>query len=250
MGTALCKGLLESLPELSVAITDRHAERLKQFSAIRTSTDPKEIVENADHVLIAVKPQSFDAICEELHDLLRGKLVISIMAGKTLKTLSEKTGSRRVVRTMPNLGAQVKKGMTAWIASSDVTASEKESVRMIFQAVGREIQMKDESDIERFSVIVGCGPAYFFRLCSVLAQEAQELGFSFAESKRMAEETLIASGRLLELGSKTSDEWVQAVASKGGVTEAALQYLAESDTDVVMKQAIQKSLLRSRELNS
>lgn len=249
MGAALCRGLIESFPKLSVSITDRHEDKLKEFSAIRTSTDLRAIVQDAEQVLIAVKPQSFDELCGELHDLLSEKLIISIMAGKTLKTLTEKTGSYRVVRSMPNLGAQVKRGLTAWIASSDVSSSEEENVRKIFQAVGREIQMKDEDDIERFSVIVGCGPAYFFRLCSVLAREAEQLGFSHEESMRMAVETFIGSAKLLELGTKTPDEWVKAVASKGGVTEAALRHLAESDTDAVMKQAIEKSLQRSRELN-
>lgn len=248
MGAALCKGLLKSLPQLSLAISDRHAEKLKQFSGVRTSLDPKEILGNADHVLIAVKPQSFDELCSELGDLLKNKLVISIMAGKTLKTLAEKTGSGRVVRSMPNLGAQVSYGMTAWIASPDVTSGEAESVRKIFQAVGKEIRMKKEEDIEHFSVIAGCGPAYFFRLCSVLAREAEALGFSEEESMRMAMETFIGSAKLLELGTRTPDEWVKAVASKGGVTEAALKHLAESDTDAVMKEAIEKSLQRSREL--
>lgn len=250
MGAALCSGLLESSSGLAVRLTDRHAEKLKTFSGIETSTDPKKIVSGADYVLLAVKPQSFDELCKDLDGLLRDKLVISIMAGKSLTTLAEKTGSERIVRSMPNLGAQVRKGITAWITSPAVTPDEEEDVASIFRAVGNEIRLYDDEGIDHFSVIAGCGPAYFFRLCGVLTKEAELLGFSKEEARRMAEETCIGSAELLRKGVKSPEEWVRAVASKGGVTEAALNHLAGSDSDAVMHEAIQKSLERSRELNA
>lgn len=249
MGAALCSGLLESSSGLIVSLTDRHTEKLKSFSGITTSTDPKKIVSEADYVLIAVKPQSFDELCKDLDGLLQGKLIISIMAGKSLATLAEKTGSDRIVRSMPNLGAQVRKGITAWVASSAITPDEEEDVARIFQAVGTEIRLYDDEGIDHFSVIAGCGPAYFFRLCGVLAEEAQRLGFSAVEAQRMAEETFIGSAELAAKGTRSPQDWVKAVASKGGVTEAALKHLAQSDCDAVMREAIEKSLERARELS-
>ena len=250
MGAAFCRGLTEALPNISVSITDHNAEKLKPFSDISTSTNPQEILGNADCVLLAVKPQSFDTLCEDLGDLLKDRLIISIMAGKTLETLREKTGSSRIVRSMPNLGAQVRQGITAWITSSAVTGAEEKSVRQMFQAVGTEIRMNDEAAIDSFTAIAGCGPAYFFRLCSVLAQEAEHLGFSKEDARRMAEQTFLGSAELLKQGAQTSEEWVKAVSSKGGLTEAALKHLAQSDIDAVMREAIGKSLERSKELSA
>lgn len=249
MGAALCRGLLEAFQDVTVSIADRNAEKLQSFSDIPTSTDAKEIVAKADAVLLAVKPQAFDALCDDLKGLLGDKLVLSIMAGKTLNTLMEKTGSKHIIRSMPNLGVQVRQGITAWIASSAVTPEQEKAVRRIFQAVGTEVRMKDEASIDAFTAIAGCGPAYFFRLCSVLVREAQRLGFSEEDARRMAEQTFIGSAELLKQGSKSAEEWVQAVASKGGLTEAALNHLASSDSDAVMGEAIDVSIKRSRELS-
>ena len=124
MGGALCQGLLKNLKDVTVSLADHHPENLKPFSGIKTSTKPQEILGDADAVLIAVKPQTFGALCAELHGALEGKLVISIMAGKTLATLMQETGSRRVIRSMPNLGVRVGRGLTAWVPSSDVTGEE------------------------------------------------------------------------------------------------------------------------------
>ncbi len=249
MGAALCKGLIEACPDLTVSIADRNEAKLAQFSSIRTSVHAKDIIKDAEWVMIAVKPQSFDEICGELDGLLSDKVILSIMAGKTLETLAAKTGSLKVIRSMPNLGARVGRGMTAWIASSQVTKDEAENARRIFRSVGKEMCVKNEEDIDRFSVIAGCGPAYFFRLYGSLAREAERLGFSTEEARQMAAETFIASAQLIEQEAKKPDEWVKAVASKGGVTEAALKHLAQSDIDTVMSQAIDASLKRSKELN-
>lgn len=249
MGSALCHGLRASLPDLTLVLADRHAENLKKFQGLKASIYPEDILHEADAVLIAVKPQSFDALTLELGDALRDKLVISILAGKTLKTLQEKTGSKRVVRSMPNLGVQVGRGMSAWIPTNAVTQAEEDFVRSLFLSVGKEMKVKNEVFIDSFTVIAGSGPAYFFQLCETLRCEAERLGFSTDTSRLMAEETFMGSAKLLQSGEKKSDEWVKEVASKGGVTEAALASLKENGFDGMYSKAIEKALKRSTELN-
>lgn len=245
MGSALARGLQSS--GMQIAIADKHEEHLKPFANLRTSTRASEIIADAGCVLIAVKPQSFHQLCEELSNSLKDTLVISIMTGKTLKTLSEKTRSTRVVRAMPNLGVGVKRGMTAWIASPETSTNDLETVRKIFQSVGKEIQVSDEKLLDSFTAIAGCGPAYFFRLCDALRERAEVWGFSPDDARVMVEETFLASAKLLETGEKRADEWADAVASKGGATEAALKHLNDSG---VLPEAFERARKRAGELNS
>lgn len=248
MGAALAHGLHAS-KNFTLLIADKHEENLKKFTGIQISTNPLELTGKADAVLIAVKPQSFDTLMEELGSALQAKLVISIMAGKTLSTLQEKTNSGKIVRSMPNIGAAVGQSMTAWIASRDIDSEEKKFVRSVFQSIGKEILAPSEEHIDRFSVICGCGPAYFFRLCELMQRKSERLGFSTEESRMMVEETFIASAKLLEQGERTTDEWVKAVASKGGMTEAALRSLDKDQCEEIFSRALDKALNRSKELN-
>ncbi len=248
MGAALCCELIEGCPDITLSISDKHPEHLEPFAGISATERTGDILADANAVLIAVKPQSFDALVEELPGALSGKLVISIMAGKTLASIEEKTGSKRVVRAMPNLGVKVGRGMTAWIASKNVTEEERTFVRQIFSAVGEEMEVKKESVIDGFTAIAGAGPAYFFHLCELLSTEAEKMGFSKEEARNMTTETLCASAELLETGEKDAAAWVAAVASKGGVTEAALKVLAEEGGDAAFTAAIEAAATRAREL--
>lgn len=249
MGAALCRGLMETMPDLRFVLSDRHEERLGQFPGIERTKNPADAVAGSDCVLIAVKPQSFAALCEELGESLSKALVLSIMAGKTITTIAQATGSQRIVRAMPNLGVKTGRGMTAWIASEKATKQDAAFAAQIFRSVGKEIRVADEAMIDRFTAIAGCGPAYFFRLCSALEEQAKAQGFSEEDARTLAEETFIGSALLLDTGGKTAAEWTAAVASKGGSTEAALRHFQEKGFDELFGGAIEEAHRRAKELN-
>lgn len=248
MGSALCCGLIEVCPDITLSIADKHPEHLEPFSGIAATVKTGDILADADAVLIAVKPQSFDGLIAELPGALEQKLVISIMAGKTLASIEAKTGSKRVVRAMPNLGVKVGRGMTAWIASNPVTEEERAFVRRIFSAVGEEMEASKEELLDSFTAIAGAGPAYFFHLCEILTAQAEKFGFSKEQAKHMAQESLLASAELLATGEKDAAAWVQAVTSKGGVTEEALRVLHSEGGDAAWVSAIEAAVARARGL--
>ncbi len=201
---------------------------------------------DADVVLFCVKPQDFAACVDGLSMNLSQRFVISIMAGVSLKTLTEKTGATAVVRSMPNLPTQVGKGFTAWIASDAVT--EKDFVKSIFAAVGEEMELRDETQLNAITALSGSGPGYFFYFCELLEEKAREWGFSEEESKKIVCATFVGSAKLLETSDKSAGEWKRTVASKGGTTEAALRHLEDGGFGAILKRAMEQAKKRSESL--
>lgn len=228
MGTAIYEALKD---ELEVTLYGRN-----------------EKIGAADVFLFAVKPQDFSDGVKDLE--LSNKLIISIMAGVQLQRLAELTGSQKIVRSMPNLPIQVKKGFTAWIANPEVTPTEKEFVKKIFKSLGFEMELKNEEQLDEITALSGSGPAYFFALCEMLEKKALEWGFPAEQASQIARSTLLGAAALLEENDKTSSEWREAVTSKGGTTEAALARLKEQHFDSIFLQALEVAKQRSKELNA
>ncbi len=241
MGSAFYKGLLKQFAAEDLYVCDNDRKKLDALNCSNVSTDVGEILANVDVAIFAIKPQSF----KEFEWSMEEKLVISIMAGISIDTLRDKTGAGKIVRSMPNLPVQVGHGLTGWIATEAVT--EKNLIKKIFGSLGEEIEVTDESMIDSITALSGSGPAYFFYLCETISKKAEALGFSSEEARKIAESTFVGSAFLLDANTKSAGEWREAVTSKGGTTEAALNHL-ESASDIIAE-AIEKAKNRSKELN-
>lgn len=176
-----------------------------------------EIHEEA--VLFAIKPQSFD----KWGTPLPSSLIISIMAGISLEKLQEKTGSKKVIRSMPNLALKVGQSVTGWCASLEVTDEEKAYARSLFSKFGYELELDHEEKLNALTAISGSGPGYFFHFCDEMIKKAEAFGFTPEEAKNMTEKTL--EGALALLKEEDASTLLSAVASKGGTTQAALDVL-------------------------
>lgn len=222
MGTALAAQLKK---KFSVQLIDRNT-KMKQ----------------CDIVILAVKPQDFD----EVKINLENELLISIMAGVSLKKLAEKTGAKKIVRSMPNLALRVGAGFTGWIGKN---VKEKKLVREIFSMFGEEIEVKKEDDLNAITALSGSGPAYFFYICELLAESAADFGFSQKDAEKIAASTLIGAAALSKNKNESFAELRKAVSSKGGTTEAALNDFAKNNFSKIFKGGVQKARARSKELN-
>ncbi|NOS67559.1 MAG: pyrroline-5-carboxylate reductase [Candidatus Peribacteraceae bacterium] len=248
MGAAFYAGL-HGKNRLRINLCDRNRDKLDPLDADHAFTDPAKAIAEADTVLLAVKPQAAKELLTSLSPALNDRLVISIMAGITLTSLQQMTRSQRVIRAMPNLGAQVKRGLTGWVASEKTETKDRAFAKELFYAVGEEIELQDEEQIDKITALSGSGPAYFFLLAELMTAKAIKEGFSPAEAALIAKETMIGSARLLESDSRTPEEWRLAVTSRGGITEAALRALKDGKIDDLFFGAIDRGIKRSQELN-
>lgn len=228
MGSAMLKALQTNFP---------NTEAYDKGTDLAAALNPAEIV------IIAVKPQDF----AELDLDLANKVVISIMAGVSIAKITTQLNTGKVVRSMPNLPLQIGEGMTAWLATEQV--SNKEIIKEIFQLFGQEIELASEEEIDKVTPLSGSGPAYFFYLCKLLEENALALGFNAEQAKKIAEQTFVGAAKVFEQSDKTATEWISAVASKKGVTQEVIDHFNAAEVPAITKNAIEKGIQRSKELN-
>jgi pyrroline-5-carboxylate reductase len=109
------------------------------------------VSERPDIVVLAVKPQSMDAVLPDLKRFAdEGSVFLSIAAGKTLKYFAAYLGpAAKVVRSMPNTPAAVRQGITVATTAKDVSAAEKKRCHDLLEAVGQVLWVDDEALMDR-----------------------------------------------------------------------------------------------------
>ena len=174
MATALISGLINSDQSASKIIASspeqEHLEKLSKDFGIKTTNNNLEVVDIADIVILAVKPNIVQAVIDEIKDVATDKdiLIISIAAGVKIEKIESQLGSpMRVIRAMPNTPASIMEGVTAICANSNAQSNDIENAKLLFECVGK-ITHINEKDIDIFTALIGSGPAYVFYLIESL----------------------------------------------------------------------------------
>lgn len=207
-------------------------------------------VATAKFVLLAIKPQSFDAIAPEVALCLPPDCtVISIMAGITVERLQETFEGRSIIRAMPNTPASIGKGITAFVSGKAISSNQKKHVVKLLSAVGEAVELENEAMIDMVTAVSGSGPAYFFHMVEALAGAGEAIGLSEDHARKLAAQTLIGAGALVEQSGESATELRRAVTSPGGTTQAALDVLMrENGLPRVLREAVSAAYRRSQEL--
>ena len=210
--------------------------------------NPKD-VGRIETLVIAVKPQSFREAGAALKaHIAPSTLVVSIMAGTTIKLLQEVCGGA-VVRAMPNTPASIGRGITVAVAAQDVSAAQRATAGALLRATGAVEWIDDESLMDAVTAVSGSGPAYVFLLAEELARAGVAAGLPEALATTLARETVAGSGELLHRSDLASGTLRQNVTSPGGTTAAALEVLMGKDgLQQLMIRAIAAATARSKEL--
>jgi len=207
-------------------------------------------IAKAECVLLAIKPQSFDAVAPEVAIYLpHNCVVISVMAGITLQRLQETFPEQIIVRAMPNTPASIGKGVTAYIAGKGLGTRQKKRVSKLLGSVGTVMELENESMIDMVTAVSGSGPAYFFHMVEALSGAAQKIGLPPDQADMLARQTLIGAGSLLADGGQSATDLRRAVTSPNGTTQAALDVLMrENGLPPLMREAVKAAYRRSQEL--
>ena len=234
-------------------IFDRNTERgrvLAERSLVVAET-LDELMEKSDILILAVKPQSAQELFGQMREKIKpSHLVVSIMAGISIGTISRGLGTKRVIRSMPNTPAQIGRGMTVWMADQSVPDSDTEVARSLFSLLGRELEVDSEDKIDASTAVSGSGPAYLFLLAEALENAAHQLGFSNEEAGIIVRETLRGASELYAESEESPAILRSRVTSKGGTTEAAME-VAEPPTFIdLWQRAVVRAYARAKELSN
>lgn len=226
MGSALAGGWLKAGLSGQIDIVDPAPAAAVQAWIDAASVRHNPPAEAADVLVVAVKPQVFGALAQEISARVGPETqVLSIMAGVSMQTLERKLGTSKVARAMPNTPGLVGKGVTILCTKPDASDAFVVELKSLLQPLGQVEGPITEAQLPAATAISGCGPAYGFLLAEVMAAAGAAHGLDPELSMRLARKTVEGAGALMEDASEDAATLRKNVTSPNGVTQAALEVL-------------------------
>ncbi|WGM24154.1 pyrroline-5-carboxylate reductase [Acinetobacter pittii] len=251
MAQALIGGLISrGLPPTRITVSDpvEQIRQLLQEKEVHVTQDNVAAIKNADVVVLAVKPQVLATVLRPLKGLLSDKLVISIIAGAEIQTISNLIDSNRIVRVMPNTPALVQTGAHGIYANDVVGTSDRELTNQILAATGLTIWVNSEAQIDAVTAVSGSGPAYFFYLMESMIRAGKNLGLDEKVATALTLQTALGAAQMAITSSNTPSELRKNVTSPNGTTQAALEVFDRAQISQNIQSALAAAQKRSQEL--
>ncbi len=200
-------------------------------------------------ILLCVKPQRMSVALSDLAgSVTKEQLVISIVAGTTIGSISDALDNHLVVRAMPNTPSQIGKGMTVWTCSADVDPGHKQMVKILLSALGKELFVETENMIDMATSLSATGPTYTFLVMEAMTDAGVHLGFSREVSKELVLETMLGSVLFAMESHKHPAELRNMVTSPGGTSAEAIYQMEKGALRTVLSKAIYGAYRRAVEL--
>ena len=257
MAEAMIAGLLRGQqgqlvrPDQVVASHPRaeRREALEREYGIRTVAGNVEAVQDADVILLGIKPQMLEKVGREIGPhLRRGQLVLSVLAGATTTALTGFLGHDQVVRSMPNTPARLGRGMTVWYATPETTPEQRAQAAALLGALGVQLEVDDEKMVAMATAVSGTGPMYVFLFMEALIDAAVHLGFPRHIAHDLVIETVEGSTLFAKQSGMHPAELRNMVTSPGGTSAAALHELERGRLRTVLSEAVWAAFRRTVEL--
>ncbi len=262
MGRAIAERIKE---KYTVSVFDQDKLKTAALENITAVDDAGQLVKQSEVIILAVKPQDFEALLNQIRPFAQGKLVITIAAGITTKYIKSGLGEDTfVVRVMPNMPAQINRGMTVLFKDKTQAAKDQnlswQLAYDIFSNLGAVMTVDKEEMINAATAISGSGPAFFCQqvikekktasqvrdeFIANLADCAVNLGFDEQEAKVLSETTVDGTIAVLTERNLTCQDLIRMVASHGGTTEAGLAVL---NAGGLLKEATEQAFKRAGQL--
>ncbi|EOR09299.1 pyrroline-5-carboxylate reductase [Acinetobacter tandoii] len=251
MAQALIGGLIaRGMPTTRITVADpfENVRQLLQEKDVHVTDDNIAAIEKADIVVLAVKPQVLANVLKQLHGLLDGKLVISIVAGAEIATMATLSGTERIVRVMPNTPALVQTGAHGLYATDVVDAKDRELASQVLAATGLTIWVNSEAQIDAVTAVSGSGPAYFFYMMESMIRAGKNLGLDEKVATALTLQTALGAAQMAITSANSPAELRKNVTSPNGTTQAALEVFDRAQISQNIQSALAAAKKRSQEL--
>ena len=251
MAQALIGGLISrGLPATRITVSDpvEKVRALLMEKEINVTGDNCVAIQNADIVVLAVKPQVLAQVLQPLKGLVNDKLIISIVAGAEIATLSALLGTERIVRVMPNTPALVQTGAHGLYANAFVEKNDRELASQVLASTGLTIWVDSEIQIDAVTAVSGSGPAYFFYMMESMIRAGKNLGLDEKVATALTLQTALGAAQMAITSSNTPAELRKNVTSPNGTTQAALEVFDRAQISQNIQAALAAAQKRSQEL--
>lgn len=251
MAQALIGGLIaRGLPPTRITVSDpvEQVRELLKEKDVHVTEDNLAAIADADIVVFAVKPQVLAQVLRPLYGQFDDKLVISIVAGAEIATISELLRTERVVRVMPNTPALVQTGAHGLYATEQVNSTDRELASQVLAATGLTIWVNSEAQIDAVTAVSGSGPAYFFYLMESMIRAGKNLGLDEKVATALTLQTALGAAQMAITSSNTPAELRKNVTSPNGTTQAAIEVFDHAQISQNIQAALAAAKTRSQEL--
>lgn len=228
-------------------------DRLKDDFSVNITQDNGQAAQQADAIVLAVKPQLMKQMCAKLAEQtdLSDKLFISIAAGIPAQRLKQMLGGDySLVRTMPNTPSALGKGMTGLYADNSVSEQDRLFSEQLMRSIGDIAWVNEESGIDGVIAAAGSSPAYFFLFLEAMQSKTEALGFDKQTARTLVQQAMLGAAEMvchnpdLELSELRAQ-----VTSKGGTTAKAIEYFQQQGLEQTIANAMQAAVDRASEMS-
>jgi pyrroline-5-carboxylate reductase len=256
MGGAIVKGLTGSsvLPAEKIYIFDVNEESMAKLAAetgVNAAKSCAEAVRKSRIIILAVKPDKISSVLEPVKELFDSdKILVSIAVGIPVKAYRNIIGHKsKIVRAMPNTPALVNKGMTLISYDDLISENEAETVKRIFESVGR-VERLPESLMNEVTALTGSSPAYVFMFIEAMADAAVLSGIPRDMAYRLAAQAVYGSASMVLETGKHPGELKDQVCSPAGTTIEAVKALEKNGFRYSIIEAMEECTKKAREISS
>ena len=253
MSTAIVKGVILSkvLKPSQIIVSDLNQVALDKMATngVKVSSNSLELVNNAEFVLFAVKPQNIDDVLNVIQDCVCDKL-ISIMAGVKKDKIKKVFPNAKVARCMPNTPCSIGEGAIGLDISDYNLPEDIEFIKNLLNVLG-EVVIVEENKLNAVTGVSGSSPAYFYLFLKGIIESGVKQGLSYEQAKMLATNTMIGAGKMVMSNQdKSLDDLINAVCSKGGTTIEAVKVLEQQGLLDITDKAIDACVKRAVELEN
>jgi pyrroline-5-carboxylate reductase len=245
LGSSIGKGILliENFSKENLVICEKRKQRINYLKDAGFNTIDGDIgtaVQNAEIIIVSVKPQQFSTAIEELKPALKaGQILVSTVTGVTLREIESLLGKQPVVRIMPNTAIEIKESMTCMCAKN-TSHQQEEKVMDLFNQLGKAMMVQEEL-LDAVTVLGACGTAFALRFIRAATQGGIEIGFSAEISQFIVAQTVKGAACLLLENNSHPEGEIDKVTTPQGITISGLNEMEHQG----FSSAVIKGLLTS-----
>lgn len=224
-------------------------ENIKNNYNVEISSECHQAVNQADMILLAMKPNDAASALAELKPLIeKDVLIVSVMAGISTDYIAQQLDLPvAVVRVMPNTSAMIGLSATGVTKGKHADQKQIQLVKALFETIGfvREVT---EDEIHVITALAGGGPAYFYYIVEALQEVSVQMGLEHDVANDFIKQTILGAAKMLEVSPDTPATLRKKITSPAGTTEQGLKALDDYQVKEAFHQAIKKATARSIEL--
>lgn len=254
MASAIIKGVIsskfiDSSNIIASEVSEEFANAKKAELGIEILTDNKTLAKKCDVIFLATKPNYVKDVLKEIKDeLTQDKLIVSIAAGVSTKTIEDEISKEiAVIRVMPNAPAMILEGMSGIARGKYVNEEQLQFVQDFLSNIGKCLVV-EEDKIDVLTAISGSGPAFFYKTIHEMALAGEKLGLDYDKCILLAAQTAIGSAKIMLEGKQTPEELITGIATKGGCTEVGVDYMNSQNTEKLFFELIEKTAKKAKGL--